>query len=229
MMTRAIPREGRWAGKPKASSFPATLSPLLYLTIWRRRATPLRHAPAPRQSGGAPPGRATVSTAGVTGARGRRARRCRPFFGKGFCFVVSVRRQGWLRRLQDGDCLNGLREPVGPTLPCFTVRASKPRGWVHTWKGLPTFRGPVFGSVLICRLHPDQLAVVPGLRKVYPYYFTFTTFTKGRWVGEKILDVFAREFRAHPAEEYVSWLEAEQCLVPYLPAVPRKDSRRGAK
>ena len=42
------------------------------------------------------------------------------------------------------------------------------------------------------------------LRKVYPYYFTFTTFTKGRWVGERILDVFAREFRAHPAEEYVS-------------------------
>ena len=46
-----------------------------------------------------------------------------------------------------------------------------------------------------------------GLRKVYPYYFTFTTFTKGRWVGEKILDVFAREFRAHPAEEYVSTVE----------------------
>ena len=46
--------------------------------------------------------------------------------------------------------------------------------------------------------------LVSGLRKVYPYYFTFTTFTKGRWVGEKILDVFAREFRAHPAEEYVS-------------------------
>ncbi|KAH8246775.1 hypothetical protein KR038_008687 [Drosophila bunnanda] len=45
-----------------------------------------------------------------------------------------------------------------------------------------------------------------GLRKVYPYYFTFTTFTKGRWVGEKILDIFAREFRAHPAEEY------ERCI-----------------
>ena len=43
-----------------------------------------------------------------------------------------------------------------------------------------------------------------GLRKVCPYYFTFTTFTKGRWVGEKILDVFAKEFRAHPVEEYVS-------------------------
>jgi len=46
-----------------------------------------------------------------------------------------------------------------------------------------------------------------SLRKVYPYYFTFTTFTKGRWVGEKILDVFAREFRAHPVEEY------ERCIL----------------
>jgi hypothetical protein len=46
--------------------------------------------------------------------------------------------------------------------------------------------------------------ILLGLRKVYPYYFTFTTFTKGRWVGEKILDVFAKEFRAHPVEEYVS-------------------------
>ncbi|EDW13345.2 uncharacterized protein Dmoj_GI20532 [Drosophila mojavensis] len=45
-----------------------------------------------------------------------------------------------------------------------------------------------------------------GLRKGYPYYFTFTTFTKGRWVGEKILDIFSKEFRAHPAEEY------ERCI-----------------
>ena len=29
---------------------------------------------------------------------------------------------------------------------------------------------------------------------MYPYYFTFTTFTKGRWVGERILDVFARVY-----------------------------------
>ncbi|KAA0187641.1 hypothetical protein HAZT_HAZT000512 [Hyalella azteca] len=53
-----------------------------------------------------------------------------------------------------------------------------------------------------------------GLRKVYPYYFTFTTFTKGRWVGEKILDVFAKEFRAHPAEEYVSVMRVSvMCVV----------------
>ncbi|EDV98985.1 RNA pseudouridylate synthase domain-containing protein 2 isoform X3 [Drosophila grimshawi] len=52
-----------------------------------------------------------------------------------------------------------------------------------------------------------------GLRKVYPYSFTFTTFTKGRWVGEGILNVFSREFRAHPAEEYKRSIEAGSLTV----------------
>lgn len=60
-----------------------------------------------------------------------------------------------------------------------------------------------------------SLSLVAGLRKVYPYYFTFTTFTKGRWVGEKILDVFAREFRAHPAEEYERCIKAGTLTVNY--------------
>ena len=54
-----------------------------------------------------------------------------------------------------------------------------------------------------------------GLRKVYPYYFTFTTFSKGRWVGERILDVFAREFRAHPSEEYERCIKAGTLTVNY--------------
>ncbi|CAL8088037.1 unnamed protein product [Orchesella dallaii] len=54
-----------------------------------------------------------------------------------------------------------------------------------------------------------------GLRKVYPYYFTFTTFTKGRWVGEKILDVFAKEFRAHPVEEYERCIKSGTLTVNY--------------
>nr|XP_017025426.1 RNA pseudouridylate synthase domain-containing protein 2 isoform X5 [Drosophila kikkawai] len=52
-----------------------------------------------------------------------------------------------------------------------------------------------------------------GLRKVYPYFFTFTTFAKGRWVDEKILDVFVREFRAAPPEEYERSLEAGKLTV----------------
>jgi len=54
-----------------------------------------------------------------------------------------------------------------------------------------------------------------GLRKVYPYYFTFTTFTKGRWVGESILEVFAREFRAHPRQQYERCINAGTLTVNY--------------
>ncbi|XP_055295687.1 pseudouridylate synthase RPUSD2-like isoform X2 [Sitodiplosis mosellana] len=65
------------------------------------------------------------------------------------------------------------------------------------------------------RYHETSYYTENGLRKVYPYYFTFTTFTKGRWVGEKILDVFAREFRAHPAEEYERCIKAGTLTVNY--------------
>jgi hypothetical protein len=53
--------------------------------------------------------------------------------------------------------------------------------------------------------------ICAGLRKVHPYYFTFTTFTKGRWVGEPILEIFTREFRAHPKQEYVSLFLKWEC------------------
>lgn len=46
-----------------------------------------------------------------------------------------------------------------------------------------------------------------GLRKVYPYYFTFTTYAKGRWVGRTLLDVFEHEFRAHTVDEYRRHIE----------------------
>lgn len=46
-----------------------------------------------------------------------------------------------------------------------------------------------------------------GLRKVYPYYFTFTTYTKGRWAGRTLLEVFGKEFRAHSSEEYERHIE----------------------
>ncbi|XP_075213779.1 rluA pseudouridine synthase 2 [Lycorma delicatula] len=65
------------------------------------------------------------------------------------------------------------------------------------------------------RYNETSYYIESGLRKVYPYYFTFTTFTKGRWVGEKILDVFAREFRAHPAEEYERCIRTGSLTVNY--------------
>lgn len=41
-----------------------------------------------------------------------------------------------------------------------------------------------------------------GLRKVYPYYFDFKTYCKGRWIGKSLLDVFNSEFRAESTEYY---------------------------
>lgn len=46
-----------------------------------------------------------------------------------------------------------------------------------------------------------------GLRKVYLYFFTFTTYTKGRWVGRTLFDVFGEEFRAHSTKEYEQHIE----------------------
>ncbi|XP_034051031.1 LOW QUALITY PROTEIN: RNA pseudouridylate synthase domain-containing protein 2-like [Thalassophryne amazonica] len=41
-----------------------------------------------------------------------------------------------------------------------------------------------------------------GLRKVRPYYFDFTSYCKGRWVGKSLLEVFKSEFRSEPVEYY---------------------------
>ncbi|XP_043554237.1 RNA pseudouridylate synthase domain-containing protein 2 [Chiloscyllium plagiosum] len=41
-----------------------------------------------------------------------------------------------------------------------------------------------------------------GLRKVFPYYFDFQTYCKGRWVGKTLREVFSSEFRIEPIEYY---------------------------
>ncbi|KAJ1921810.1 DRAP deaminase [Tieghemiomyces parasiticus] len=41
-----------------------------------------------------------------------------------------------------------------------------------------------------------------GLRKVEPYYYTYTTYAKGRWLGRTLLDVFRTEFRDQDAAYY---------------------------
>ncbi|KAJ8353592.1 hypothetical protein SKAU_G00211590 [Synaphobranchus kaupii] len=41
-----------------------------------------------------------------------------------------------------------------------------------------------------------------GLRKVYPYYFDYKTYCKGRWIGKSLREVFGTEFRAEPLDYY---------------------------
>ena len=46
--------------------------------------------------------------------------------------------------------------------------------------------------------------VVSGLRKVYPYPYTFSTYAKERWYGRTIQDIFENEFRVDSPDNFVS-------------------------
>jgi tRNA pseudouridine synthase 9 len=46
-------------------------------------------------------------------------------------------------------------------------------------------------------------ASAPGLRKVTPYWYPYTTMAKERWWGREILEVVSTEFRERSMEYYV--------------------------
>lgn len=43
----------------------------------------------------------------------------------------------------------------------------------------------------------------PGLKKIPPYWYPYTTMAKGRWLGREILEVVSTEFRDRSMEFYV--------------------------
>lgn len=47
-----------------------------------------------------------------------------------------------------------------------------------------------------------------GLRKVYPYYYDFKTYCKGRWIGKSLLEVFKSEFRSESIDYYYKAVKA---------------------
>ncbi|KAF2425711.1 pseudouridine synthase [Tothia fuscella] len=59
-----------------------------------------------------------------------------------------------------------------------------------------------------CDPWPRPYYLEDGLRRVYPYHFTYNTFCKERWRGREILDIFASEFRDRPAEYYKEAIES---------------------
>lgn len=70
----------------------------------------------------------------------------------------------------------------------------------------PQKRNP---GVSFSQEHFDEAACYyeSGLRKVYPYYFDFKTYCKGRWVGKSLHEVFRNEFRAESIEFYEKAVE----------------------
>lgn len=54
-----------------------------------------------------------------------------------------------------------------------------------------------------CDPLPRPYYMGDGLRRVYPYHYTYNTWCKQRWRGREILEVFGDEFRDRPVEYYV--------------------------
>ena len=52
-----------------------------------------------------------------------------------------------------------------------------------------------------------------GLRKVYPYPFRYQTFARGRWIGQKLVDVLSNEFRAWPRSYYEEAIKSGQIRI----------------
>ena len=116
------------------------------------------------------------------------------------CSSIYFHRQNWKLRhwKQNVQAL-----PTKDIMKRHTIMSLKTVRWTYFHKSSTIHRNNLLQECTKYLLINCSITFL-DLRKVYPYYFTFTTFTKGRWVGERILDVFAREFRAHPATEYVS-------------------------
>ncbi|KAH9174427.1 hypothetical protein EDB89DRAFT_2228197 [Lactarius sanguifluus] len=48
----------------------------------------------------------------------------------------------------------------------------------------------------------------PGLRKIAPYWYPYTTMTKGRWLDREVLEIVSTEFRDRSIEYYRYALES---------------------
>lgn len=55
------------------------------------------------------------------------------------------------------------------------------------------------GTVVVPPLLPSH----PGLKKIAPYWYPYTTMTKMRWIGRELLEVVSTEFRDRSMEYYV--------------------------
>ena len=58
---------------------------------------------------------------------------------------------------------------------------------------------------------PERFEIIgktshPGLKKIPPYWYPYTTMAKGRWLGREILEVVSTEFRDRSMEFYVRFL-----------------------
>lgn len=81
-------------------------------------------------------------------------------------------------------------------------------------KGLTKNKDPGFDNSLFSAA---EYYFENGLRKVYPYYFTFSTFAKERWIGKTALEVFLQDFHGTETEEYIDAIESGKVKIGGIP------------
>jgi hypothetical protein len=106
-----------------------------------------------------------------------------------------------------------LNAKLASSLPVFPFHTSK----VH----LPLILVPpsdqfrhVFRRMLLAAMAPGAVPAPapapapahPGLRKIAPYWYPYTTMAKGRWFNREILEIVSTEFRDRSIEYYVWFL-----------------------
>ncbi|PBK71297.1 pseudouridine synthase [Armillaria solidipes] len=69
-------------------------------------------------------------------------------------------------------------------------------------------------------VEPQVPPVAPGLRKVPPYWYPYSTYAKERWIGREILEVVSTEFRDRSMEYYRYALESGVTTLNRKPAKP---------
>ena len=104
----------------------------------------------------------------------------------------------------------GFQRKTGIIVPTFPFRTNK----VH----IPLILVPpsdqfrhVFRRMLLAAMAPDAVPVPapvpapprPGLRKIAPYLYPYTTMVKGRWLNREILEIVSTKFRDRSIEYYV--------------------------
>ncbi|KAF5379857.1 hypothetical protein D9757_007244 [Collybiopsis confluens] len=65
-----------------------------------------------------------------------------------------------------------------------------------------------FGGGVTEQSESVYLETVPGLKKIPPYWYPYTTYAKERWLGRELLEVVSTEFRDRSIEYYRYALES---------------------
>ncbi|KAL4737143.1 hypothetical protein BDV11DRAFT_206979 [Aspergillus similis] len=82
-------------------------------------------------------------------------------------------------------------------------------------------------AITPCEGLPVRYYFEGGLRRVYPYHYTYNTYCKERWRNRELLDIFTSEFRDREPGYYKKALESGNVCVNGKPAGPHTVLKNG--